>query len=65
VGIGMVPCGEVGLVFAGVGKTIGILLNELFSVIIIMVLLTTLVTLPALAWAVRRKAANESQISIS
>lgn len=64
VGIGMVPRGEVGLIFAGVGKTIGILSNELFSVIIIMVLLTTLVTPPALAWAVRRKAANKSQISI-
>lgn len=58
VGIGMIPRGEVGLIFAGVGKTIGILTSELFSVIIIMVLMTTLVTPPLLTWAVRRKTAG-------
>lgn len=65
VGIGMVPRGEVGLIFAGVGKTIGILTSELFSVIIIMVLVTTLVTPPLLSWAIRRKQQRDMLINNS
>ena len=48
VGMGMVPRGEVGLIFAGIGKGLGVVDAEMFSVIIIMVLLTTLVTPPLL-----------------
>jgi Kef-type K+ transport system membrane component KefB len=55
VGIGMVPRGEVGLIFAGIGKTIGVLDNNLFSIIIIVVILTTLVTPPLLKWAIERR----------
>jgi len=55
VGIGMVPRGEVGLIFAGIGKGIGVLDARMFSVIVTVVLLTTLVTPPLLGWAIRRK----------
>jgi len=55
VGIGMVPRGEVGLIFAGIGKGIGVLDDRMFSVIVTVVLLTTLVTPPLLGWAIRRK----------
>lgn len=51
IGIGMVPRGEVGLIFAGIGKGIGILDSALFSAIIIVVILTTFITPPALKWA--------------
>ncbi len=51
IGIGMIPRGEVGLIFASIGKTIGILDSELFSAIIIIVILTTFITPPALKWA--------------
>jgi Kef-type K+ transport system membrane component KefB len=51
IGIGMVPRGEVGLIFASIGKSIGVLDGTLFSGIIIIVILTTFITPPALKWA--------------
>lgn len=49
IGIGMIPRGEVGLIFAGIGRGLGVLNNELFAAVILVVLLTTLVTPPALS----------------
>lgn len=48
VGFGMVPRGEVGLIFAAIGKGLGVVSDEVFSVIVIMVILTTLLTPPIL-----------------
>jgi Kef-type K+ transport system membrane component KefB len=42
VGIGMIPRGEVGLIFAGIGKSIGVIDDGLFSAIVILVMITTL-----------------------
>lgn len=44
VGIGMVSRGEVGLIVAGVGLSHGIIGKDIFSVMVIMVLVTTMVT---------------------
>lgn len=49
VGFGMVPRGEVGLIFATIGISLGVLTEELFSIIVIMVIMTTLLTPPILA----------------
>ncbi len=46
IGIGMLPRGEVGLVFASIGRTLGVISDELFSAIILMVIVTTLVAPP-------------------
>ena len=54
VGWGMVPRGEVGLIFAMVGKQLGVMDEAMFSVIVIMVILTTLVTPPVLTWLLRK-----------
>lgn len=59
IGIGLVPRGEVGLIFASIGKSIGVLDDSLFSVIIVVVLLTTMVTPPMLKWAIERKGRSE------
>jgi Kef-type K+ transport system membrane component KefB len=48
IGIGMVPRGEVGLVFAGVGSSIGILSKPLEAAIIVMVIFTTFLAPPLL-----------------
>ena len=48
VGWGMVPRGEVGLIFAMVGRELGVVPDGVFSMIVIMVVLTTLVTPPVL-----------------
>jgi Kef-type K+ transport system membrane component KefB len=48
IGIGMVPRGEVGLIFASIGKSLNVVDDALFSAIVIMVIVTTLVTPPFL-----------------
>ena len=55
VGWGMVPRGEVGLIFAMVGKQLGVMNEAMFSVIVMMVILTTLVTPPVLTALLRRQ----------
>jgi Kef-type K+ transport system membrane component KefB len=59
VGWGMVPRGEVGLIFAAIGKQLGVVDEGLFSVIVAMVILTTLATPPILAWLLARQGAGE------
>ena len=54
VGWGMVPRGEVGLIFAMVGKQLGVMNEAMFSVIVIMVILTTLVAPPMLTLLLRK-----------
>jgi Kef-type K+ transport system membrane component KefB len=44
VGIGMVSRGEVGLIVAGVGVTSGVLSTDIYTSIIIMVAVTTIIT---------------------
>jgi Kef-type K+ transport system membrane component KefB len=48
VGIGMMPRGEVGLVFAAIGRTLGVIDDAVFSAIVLMVMTTTLITPPLL-----------------
>lgn len=48
IGAGMVPRGEVGLIFAQLGLVGGILTHEVFSAVLIMVMATTLITPPIL-----------------
>ncbi|MGB8476136.1 MAG: cation:proton antiporter [Candidatus Acidiferrum sp.] len=48
VGLGMMPRGEVTLVFAGVGRELGVIGDGLFSAVVIMVMVTTLLTAPLL-----------------
>ena len=44
VGIGMISRGEVGLIVAGVGASSGVLTNDIYTTVIIMVALTTILT---------------------
>jgi Kef-type K+ transport system membrane component KefB len=60
VGLGMVPRGEVGLIFAGVGLTLKVgkerVLDEAtFAAILVMVMVTTLITPPLLQWSFARR----------
>ena len=65
VGLGMIPRGEVGLIFAGIGATlwlpgaggarVPVVDASVFGAVVIMVLVTTLVTPPALKWAMKEK----------
>ena len=48
VGVGMVPRGEVGLIFADIGRRSGVLSDEVFGAILLMVMATTFIAPPAL-----------------
>ena len=59
IGIGMIPRGEVGLIFANMGLTLTVagraLVNQdVFSAVVVMVICTTLITPPALKWSFQR-----------
>jgi Kef-type K+ transport system membrane component KefB len=54
----MVPRGEVGLIFATIGRGLGVVSEEVYSVIVVMVILTTLLTPPTLTWLLNRPAAT-------
>ena len=59
VGIGMIPRGEVGLIFASVGAAltldgVPVISPSAFSAVVIMVIVTTLITPPALKWSLLR-----------
>jgi len=63
VGLGMVPRGEVGLIFANIGATLSIggervITPPTYAAVVCMVILTTLVTPPALQWAIGRRERN-------
>jgi Kef-type K+ transport system membrane component KefB len=54
VGIGMIPRGEVGLIFVGIGSQLGVFDNAMVSAMVVMVLLTTVMTPPLLKWSFDR-----------
>ncbi len=58
VGWGMVPRGEVGLIFAAIGKSVGVVSDSVYSVIVIVVILTTLLTPPILTFLLKREGAK-------
>ena len=61
VGLGMIPRGEVGLIFAQIGATLfvhgeRVVDDAHFSAVVVMVVLTTVLTPPLLVWRLRRHA---------
>ncbi|HVK72019.1 MAG TPA: cation:proton antiporter [Kofleriaceae bacterium] len=59
VGIGMIPRGEVGLIFAATGAALtldgqSVVDPRTYAAVVLMVMITTLVTPPLLAWSLRR-----------
>lgn len=63
VAVGMVPRGEVGLIFASIGASLvlhgqPVISSEIYSAVVIMVIVTTLITPPALKWTLARGEAH-------
>lgn len=61
IGIGMIPRGEVGLIFAAIGANLQlnghpVVNNSLYSAIVLMVLITTMITPPGLKWSLKPSA---------
>lgn len=72
IGLGMIPRGEVGLIFAGIGATLmlpnasgvseAVIGPATFGVVVIMVVVTTLVTPPLLKWSLARKSRRQAAV---
>lgn len=63
IGIGMIPRGEVGLIFAAIGSKLmlngkPVIQDAVYSAIVIMVVVTTMITPPALKWSLNRRRNN-------
>ena len=56
IGFGMLPRGEVGLIFASIGLSVGALSEELYGSVLVVVLVTTLVAPPLLRWRLGNQA---------
>ena len=71
IGLGMIPRGEVGLIFAGIGATLmlpsasgvsgPVISSAVFGAVVIMVVITTLITPLALKWALGRKSSRKRE----
>ncbi|MDP3153197.1 MAG: cation:proton antiporter [Archangium sp.] len=60
IGVGMVPRGEVGLIFASIGSQLTVkgervVDANIFSAVVVMVIVTTMVTPPVLKWSLNRR----------
>ncbi len=67
VGIGMIPRGEVGLIFAGIGATLHVagervISPSTYSAVVIMVILTTLITPPLLSWSLAKRSTTSGRV---
>ena len=56
IGFGMLPRGEVGLIFASIGLSVGALSEELYGSLLVVVLVTTLIAPPLLRWRIGTQA---------
>jgi Na+:H+ antiporter len=71
IGMGMIPRGEVGLIFAGIGATlmlpsasgenVPVINSGIFGAVVIMVIITTLITPITLKWSLGRKRKNKGE----
>ncbi|MEO0352824.1 MAG: cation:proton antiporter [Cyanobacteria bacterium P01_A01_bin.15] len=60
IGVGMIPRGEVGLVFAGIGSASGVLDRPLEAAIIVMVIITTFLAPPLLQLTLKDQSGAEA-----
>ncbi|MEO8393591.1 MAG: cation:proton antiporter, partial [Chloroflexota bacterium] len=51
IGLGMISRGEVGLIIATIGVNAGIMSEEIFTVVVFVVLVTTIITPPLVRWS--------------
>jgi Kef-type K+ transport system membrane component KefB len=71
IGLGMIPRGEVGLIFAGIGATlmlpsatgenVPVISSSIFGAVVIMVIITTLLTPITLKWSLGRKRTSKRE----
>lgn len=63
IGIGMMPRGEVGLVFAAIGRTLGVIDDAAFSAVALMVIVTTLIAPPLLKLSINGRSDDGNTVT--
>ncbi|MDH7578244.1 MAG: cation:proton antiporter [Bacillota bacterium] len=63
IGVGMVPRGEVGILVAGLGLNLKVISMDVFSIVVAMSILTTLITPPVLAYLINKLREKKEMIS--
>lgn len=58
VGVGMIPRGEVGMVVAQIGMSMGVIPNHIYGIVVFMAIVTTVIAPPLLTWAFRGEEAG-------
>ncbi len=61
VGVGMIPRGEVGMVVAQIGRSLGVIPNNVYAVVVFMSIATTMIAPPLLKLAYRDMIANAKE----
>jgi len=62
IGVGMMPRGEVGIIVASIGLVSGVLPSDLYAVVVLMSVATTIIAPPILSKLFRKKYAEEYKI---
>jgi len=62
IGVGMMPRGEVGIIIASIGLASGVMSNELYTVVVMMSVLTTIIAPPILSSLYKKKYKDEYTI---
>jgi Kef-type K+ transport systems, membrane components len=62
IGVGMIPRGEVGIIVASIGYETGAMSSELYAVVVLMAVATTIIAPPLFARAFKKKYPPESEI---
>ncbi len=65
VGLGMIPRGEVGLIFATIGLNVGVFDDDIHAALVLVVLITTVITPALLRWRLNQGEASEIDLDIS
>jgi len=64
IGLGMMPRGEVGLIFATIGMGVGVFGDDLYAALVLVVLATTVISPAALRWRINSKGPVEVDLDI-
>ena len=61
VGVSMIPRGEVGIIVASIGLSLGVFTDSMFTVVILMTLATSIIAPPLISWAYKRMWKNDHE----
>ena len=62
VGVSMIPRGEVGIIVASIGLSLGVFTDSMYTVVILMTLATSVIAPPLISWTYRRMRSKEGEV---